>query len=180
MGLSAAAAGTLLAERASAAVVRALSLSELVATSRFAVLGTPTDMSSTWETIGKRRRIVTYASVQVERALDGRSPGSSTVTIRTLGGRVGDIGQIVPGEAVLPKGQRAAFFLGEIASDVYYVTGLAQGHYPLSADAAGEHRLRRSPQIGELLRLGDSAVERLDGRTILEAERLIVTELFKK
>lgn len=179
MGMSAAAVGVFFVRRGHAATVRALSLAELVATSRCAVVGTPVEMSSTWETIGKRRRIVTYVSVQVERALDGRSPDSDSLTVRLLGGRVGDIGQIVPGEAALPRGERAGLFLSEITSGVFQVNGLAQGHYPLRPDTTGEWRLRRSPQVSDLMQLGgSSAVERLDGRTIVEAERLIVTELF--
>src|SRR5215475_11867859 len=83
---------------AQATIVRSVTLTELVQQSRHALVGTPTSTASLWETIGGTDRIVTYTRVRVEYPLDGTAPASSELVVRTLGGTVGDIGQVVPGE----------------------------------------------------------------------------------
>lgn len=176
-GLSAATAATLLGRTASATVARAVSLSELVYRSHHAVLATPVDISSHWEQVGGRRRIVSYTVLQVEAALDGRLPNSGELVVRTLGGRVGTIGQIVAGEAIFRHGQPSASFLEEIDPGIYSVTAMAQGQYPVIADAAGVRRLRKSPRLPRLLRDAGAAVERLEDRTIAETQSLIFKEL---
>src|SRR4051812_9349513 len=95
-GLAALALGR--ARTAHATLVLPITLRELVSQSQHAVVGTPGAATSRWETIGGHERIVTYTPLHIEHSLDGTSPGSE-LTVRTLGGRVGDIGQIVAGEA---------------------------------------------------------------------------------
>lgn len=80
---------------ARASVSIPLSPGELDAASFAKCVVTPIDATSTWED----GRIVTYTRVHVDRVLSGSAPDE--VTIRTLGGVVGDVGQIVFGEAVL-------------------------------------------------------------------------------
>lgn len=156
--------------------MRALTLNELVNQSQHAVVGTPGDASSRWETIGGRERIVTYTQVRIEYPLDGAAPATSEVVVRTLGGRVGDIGQVVPGEAPLRRLGTAALFLEPIASDVFVVTAMSQGHYPILADAKGARRLRaHSLTLKQMT--SDAAVVRLDGRTVVEVEGLVYQEV---
>lgn len=164
---------------ARATQARALSLGELLQKSRHALLATPVEMACQWETVGGHRRIVTYSTIQVHRALDGRSPSDGDLAVRTLGGRVGDIGQIVHGEAILRVGKASALFLQDIAPSVYSVTALAQGHFPLSPDRDGQNRLVRGAKLGELVGVEGSAVRLLHGRLIPEAERLIGEELHR-
>jgi hypothetical protein len=161
---------------AEATLVRALTLNELVSQSRHAVVGTPGDASSRWETIGGRERIVTYTQVRIEYPLDGTAPRSSELTVRTLGGRVGDIGQIVAGEAPLRRHGTAALFLEPIASDVFAVTAMSQGHYPILADDKGARRLR-AHALSVRQMPSDAAVVRLDGRTVVEVEGLVFQEV---
>lgn len=177
MGMATLVAGTAFGRLATASLSRAMTLTELVGQSRLAVLGTPTGAQSMWETLGGRRRIVTYTTLQVEDLLDDRAPESSTVAVRTLGGQVGDIGQIVHGEADLAIGNRASVFLSPVTSGVYAVTGMAQGLYFIRKDDRGEARLKMTAHVSELRRLEQSAVYRLDGRTLPEAAQLITTEL---
>jgi len=157
---------------AGATLARAVSLTELVGLSRYALVGTATDASSRWETVGKSRRIVTYVQVQVTQPIDGRPPPERSLFLRTLGGRVGDIGQLVHGEARFQLGMPTVMFVAPDLDGVLGVTAMAQGHYPLSA-ATGEPRLLPSPDMPSLLRMDGSAVQRLVQRTVPEAEHLV-------
>lgn len=157
-------------------MVRAVTLNELVRQSQHAVVATPSDFSSRWETIGGRERIVTYTRVRIEYPLDGNAPKSNELVVRTLGGRVDDIGQIVAGEAPLRRNATAALFLEPIASGAFAVTAMSQGHYPILADDKGARRLRaHALSLKNLNR--DAAVVRLDGRTVVEVEGLVYEEV---
>ncbi len=160
-----------------ASVARAVSLGELLYDSRCVLLGTAVDSFAAWETIGKRRCIVTYSVFQIEQPLDGRAPATSEVMIRTLGGSVGDIGQIFHGEAVVALRERATVFLRDAGPDLYVVTAMAQGHYPVRKDAKGVHRLRAAFGSVVLTDVPEAAMRRLDGRTPVEATDLIAQEL---
>jgi hypothetical protein len=176
-GLLSGAAGLFLFSRnAGASVARALSLGELVASSRHVLIGTSVDAFSNWETIGKRRCIVTYSLFRVEEPLDGRAPATSELTIRTLGGVVGDIGQTFHGEAVVALNERATVFIHDTKPDVFVVTAMAQGHYPLRADARGVARLHANFDAVVIDDAPEAAMRRLDGRSTPEAAGLISKE----
>lgn len=160
---------------AEATLVRAVTLTELVSMSKHAVVATAGTPSSRWETIGDRERIVTYMKVRVEHVLDGTSPGSE-ILVRTLGGRVGDIGQLVPGEAPLRPNTTSALFLEPVATDVFGVTAMAQGHYPLQADTAGTRRLV-AHRLSFAKLAPDAAIVRLDGKTVSEVEAFVYQEV---
>lgn len=170
------AAGLATSLDAKASLARAVSLQGLVAGSRFFVVGTPVSGSAQWEQVGKRRRIVTYSVVRVESSLYGEAPESAEVLVRSLGGSVGNVGQVVHGEALLALGQRSAIFLSDVAPGVLRVTSMSQGHYPLRRDEAGVHRLQSGLQSLELV--GENgAVHRLTGRTVSEAQSMVAVEL---
>jgi hypothetical protein len=156
-----------------ASTARALSLPELVGTCRFALVGTTTEVSSRWETVGDSRRIVSYHEVQVAYPIDGRPPAETNLVVRTLGGRVGSIGQLVHGEAKLELDVPSVLFLSPSRDGILGVTAMAQGHYPLRADADRVLRLQPSPNIPELVNRPGSAVERLVRRSVPEAEALV-------
>lgn len=141
------------------------------------LVGTAVDAQCQWELIGKRKRIVTYSLVRVEAALDGVAPESDEVLVRTLGGSIGDLGQVVHGEAMLALGERSAVFLADATPGVFRVTAMSQGHYPIRMDPVGVHRLRAGVSSMELLGAEDAAVRRLDGRTVTEAQTLLAGEL---
>lgn len=168
--------GMTAARRAPATLARALTLRELLQQSAHAFVGTPTDSRSQWESIGGRSRIVTYTVVRVEASLDGRPPASSELLVRTLGGAVGDIGQIVPGEAALRRSVSAAIFVEPLSKDFFAVTGMTQGHYPLRPDERGVRRLQADLTTLKTVQ-AESAVQRLHGRTLVDAERILAEEL---
>ena len=132
---------------ASATMARAVTLPQLVSLSQYALVGGATDAYSRWETVGTSRRIVTYVRVEVMQPIDGRPPPDTSLMLRTLGGRVGDIGQLVHGEARFEMGTPSVVFVTPDEDGVLGITAMAQGHYPLLAGSSW----RRAWQ-GETLR----------------------------
>jgi hypothetical protein len=178
IGLGASCATTWLPRPASASVALPLSLTELVQTSTYALVAIARDASSNWEDDGHGKRIVTYTRLEAQQPLDGRSSPNSDVYVRTLGGEVGDIGQIVQGEAEIQRNVPAVFFLRDSLAGVFAVTGMAQGHYALRADREGTHRLLPGRNLNEEV-LADpmAAVARLRDKTLVDCEHLIVEEM---
>lgn len=157
---------------ASASLSRAVGLEVLVSRSRHVLVAEALDAESVWERVGDRRRIVTYTRLGVHEVLGGQAPPDPELLVRTLGGRVGDLAELVHGEAVLSLGGRGVLFTmpsrGALA-----VTAMAQGHYPLVRDKVGTERLRRSPAAQELLGEPGAAVERLVGLDLESTRRLL-------
>lgn len=176
-GLSGAAAACILCPDALASSARALTLRELLLRSRHTLVGTPRAVESRWEYYAGARRIVTYTTLQVSQSIDGRPAPASELQLRTLGGSVGDIAQVVHGEAQPKLDRPGLLFLDSDEGGVFRVTGMAQGHYPLKPDANGVSRLIRSPNLAEMKDFTEAAVRVLPGRTVLEAEQLVVKAL---
>ena len=161
--------------RAEASVARSVTLKELVRQSRAVVIGTPLGGTSDWERIGGSRRIVTYTRVRVDQLVRGTDPDSSEIVVRTLGGSVGKIGQLVEGQAELRAGQSSLLFTLEIERDVYGVTALAQGEYRVLAESAGRI-VRPSRLLPKLIGGNDSALQRLAGKPLADALGLVRAE----
>jgi hypothetical protein len=136
------------------------------------VLGEPLDNYSVWEQVGQRKHIVTYTRLRALELLAGADPQQDELLVRTLGGRVGDLGELVHGEAVINLGERGVVFMMPTAG-VLAVTAMAQGHYPLGRDKVGVERLLRSPEAAELMNEAGSAVQRLSGLQVAEARTLL-------
>lgn len=179
-GLAASAMGATLGRTSYGSTARALSLPELVTYCRHALVGTATNSTSRWETTGDSRRIVTYYQVDVAHSIDGRPPSDLTLMVRTLGGRVGHIGQLVHGEAKLEMEAASVLFLSQSVEGLFTVTAMAQGHYPLRPDAERVPRLLPSPNMPELIQVTGSAVERLSRRSLPEAEQLVFESLYQR
>lgn len=177
LGLASSAVASSLAPLAWATSAQALSLSELVHRSRHTLLATPLEAEGRWESLAGSRRIVTYTKIAIEQSADARGAPAGEVWVRTLGGKVGHIAQLVHGEARLALGRSALLFVDRDPERVYRVTGMAQGHYPLELDRDGTRRLLKSPDLPELKLMETAAVRLLPGRSLLEAQRLLETEL---
>ena len=158
------------APAAHAGVAIELGLSQLATRARVVVVATPLESRSMWEQIGDRRRIVTYHRVATERVVAGKVEGTET-WVRCLGGRVGDIGQRVEGEAVLPKGKRMMLFLVDRADGTWGVVGMAQGAWMIERGTDGVDRVHAGQGRGMLVpnRQRASARAELVGRTLEEA-----------
>lgn len=162
----------MLSKQATATLVRGMSLEELVGRSEHAVLGTPLSAGCLYQTIGGRRMLVTETQLRVEGLLGLRAPNEQALIVRTLGGRLAGVGELVHGQAELRIGQLCAAFFERDAQGVCWVTGMAQGHYPLDRSEA-TWVLRASPQLPIIRDWEQSAVKRLVGTRLGEAERLV-------
>jgi hypothetical protein len=161
--------------RAFGTTARTLSLSDLVKRSKSTLLLTGLAKRSSWQTLGGSRRIVTETRARVDELVTGADPSSAEVLLRTLGGRVGHIGQLVEGEAEIALGEGCLAFLTEFEPLIYGVTAMAQGHYPIVSDARGR-LLAASHRLPALLPGPSSAVTRLVGRSVAEAVALVRAE----
>jgi hypothetical protein len=149
-----------------------MSLEELVGRSQHVLVGTALDARCAYVSLGGRRMLVTETRMRVEGVLALDAPGANELTVRTLGGRLNGVGELVHGQAELEPGKLCVSFFERAPDGVCWFTGMAQGHYPLDkADAA--YVLRASPQLPTIRDWEQSAVKRLVGARLSQAERLI-------
>lgn len=170
LGLASAGAG-LYAAPAQATLVRGLSLAELAQRSQHIGVLEPRDSSCRYVSIGGRKSLVTDTRVRVHEVWAGAGEGE--LLLRTLGGRKDGVGELVHGQPEFRLGERAVGFL-KLGRDgqVWWMTGMAQGHFPLT-DASQAARLLASPSLPEIVELERSAVKQLVGQKLGEARELV-------
>jgi hypothetical protein len=137
---------TLLADDAAASLDVGVTVAELSRWSSAVAIVTVLESHSAWE----GTRIVTLSRVHVDRLVAGTTSTAEPV-IRTLGGTVGRLTQVVEGEAELAPGSRSMIFLRESTDGTAFVTARAQGQFLLAEDRASRPVLSRSPHLGELV-----------------------------
>ena len=168
--------GLLIPRIARATTFRGLTLRELTQYSELILVATPVAASSHWMELGGRRRIVTDTRVRVEDVVAKGAPSDGELVVRTLGGTVGERAALVFGEAALFLNQTSVLFMLQDAG-VCRVTGMAQGHYPLRADANQVLRLMQSPRAPELVGEGEPAMRVLPGQELGQARASIQAAL---
>lgn len=146
---------------AAATVVRSVSLPALVQSSRRIVVMTALGSHSHYEELGRRRRIVTDTRVRIEERVAKADGMDSELLVRTLGGKLGDIGELVHGQAQLVHGEACLAFLLQGPDGLHYVNAMSQGHYPLGGSST--RRLRASPDLPQIMNFESSAVRALVG-----------------
>lgn len=163
------------ARPAQAGVAVEMGLSHLVKVASAVVVATPVESRSEWVEEDGRQRIVTWHRLQTERVVAGALPTTGETWVRTLGGRVGDIGQKVEGEAVLPQGKRMVLFLLARPDGGAVVAGMAQGAWMVVRGADGAERLEPQKNRGVLVpnKARESAQAVLTGRVLDEVLRVI-------
>jgi hypothetical protein len=171
-GVLAAIAVGLFSGRASATLVRGLTLTALTRKSQAAAVGVALDARSHFVELGGQRRIVTDTRLGIRDAFFG-GPGSELM-VRTLGGRADGVGELVSGQPELELGRAALLFLLEGPDSIHHVVGMAQGHFPLQTDERGQERLRPSPRLPRIANFADSAVKRLSGLELALARHLVL------
>jgi hypothetical protein len=169
--------GVLAARPAFASVARAVRVEDLLKRSRHVLVGEPLEAYSIWERIGPSKHIVTYTRIKAHDVLAGQDPDQDELLVRTLGGRVGELGELVHGEAQLSLGARGVLFVMQV-DEALAVTAMAQGHYPLKRQSNTE-RLLRSPAAVELVGEAGAAVERLPGLDVQAARTLLRQAVMK-
>jgi hypothetical protein len=168
---AAASGAALYVPEAHATLMRGLSLRALVSRSeRIAVLE-PFATSSRYAIIGGRKSLVTDTRVGVHQ--DWADAAESELTLRTLGGRLDGLAELVHGQPVLELGVRAVAFLKRSRHEqTYWAMGMAQGHFPLTDDGETS-RLLANRGLPSLLHIETSAVRQLVGRELHEAHELV-------
>ena len=161
---------------AEASLFREASLTHLVSKADVALEGTVVETRSIWEAIpGGGKKIVTYTRVESKRSIFGGD--GKDVWVRTLGGRVGNIAQLVEGEAKLAVGTRAILFLKANSEGTFGVVEMAQGHYMVHEDD-GPPKLRAMMPVNILLqpKSGVGARKILDNKQLEDAVKIIKAE----
>lgn len=148
LGLSSASAAVAFATDAPASVSIAVTFDGLVRETSVAAVVTPLEQRALWE----NGRIYTYTRVSLDRVVAG-APATTEVWVRTMGGIVGKVGQIVDGEAVLTVGRPSLLFLHPGPANVaaHEVTARGQGQFPLVVDDKKATRVMRAGNVGALL-----------------------------
>jgi hypothetical protein len=157
---------------AQATLLRGLSLRDMTEQSRHILLLTPLGSQCSTIHLGGRQLIVTETSARVDDLIGKAAPNGSTVVVRTLGGVLNGAGLRVDGQAQFEIGAACVAFLTPSSDDSLWVTGMAQGHFPLE-NAAAKRYLTASPRLPELIDFAHSGVRALAGRELTEARQLV-------
>jgi hypothetical protein len=167
---------------ASASVAIAVSLEDLARASSVIARVTPLEATSAWED----GRIITTTRLHVDDVVAGNLPTATReLRVRTLGGRVDTIGQLVEGEASFAPAHASIVFLAPFArsaAPAFVVVGRAQGQLHVKREVHGTEVVRIGA-VGELverrilppLRAGGQRIVELDGQPLqtvtIEAKR---------
>ena len=163
--------GLVLPREAQASVAIAVSLEDLARASSVIARVTAVDRESAWED----GRIVTYSRVRVDDVIAGATPSSAReLRIRTLGGSVGEVGQLVEGEPLLVPSESSIVFLTARPSGAglpvaLVVVGRAQGQLIVRRDVHGREIVRIGA-VGELVERRIHPPLRPNGRRIAELD----------
>jgi len=122
---------------ASASLLEALDLAQLVARADHVVLATPIRRQTRWDAY---QRIVTDVTLRVETPLKGSSRPDAVLELRTLGGAIGELGMRVEGEPVFREGHRYLVFAVYRGGELRPV-GMSQGVLPIERDQAGRDKV---------------------------------------
>ena len=168
---AAAAGAALYVPEARATLLRGLSLQQLVQRSDRSLVLEPFEATARYASIGGRRSIVTDTRVGVHEAWTGAS--ESELTLRTLGGRLEGVAELVHGQPVLELGVRAVAFLKRSHDgQTWWTQGMAQGHFPLTGRSETS-LLLANRGLPSILNLETSAVRQLVGRQLGQARELV-------
>jgi hypothetical protein len=129
--LASACASLFVPSDASASVSIAVGFDALVKDADAVVVITPNEAQSVWED----GRIYTYTKVKVDQGVAGDLGAGADGWVRTMGGVVGKIGQMVDGEPVFQTGKPSLLFLRKFKENtVFEVSARGQGQYPIKID----------------------------------------------
>ncbi len=163
----------LLTQRAEATLMRGLPLRTMIAQSEHVVLLTGIEARCLSIEIGGRPSLVTETRLRVEDAFAQRVPESDELLVRTLGGVLDGVGELVHGQAEFSRAVQCLTFLTRGPDDSLWVTGMAQGHYPIRTAQDAEPLLSASPHLPTLRDFQHSAVRALVGQNLRNARNLL-------
>jgi hypothetical protein len=141
------AAAVLVPSDAQASVSIAVGFDALVKDADSVGIATPVESKSVWED----GRIYTYTHLKIEQGVAGELGTGAEGWVRTMGGVVDKIGQMVDGEPVFTNGKSSLLFLRKFKAGTWEVSARAQGQYPVLVDTVAKTRkVIRSGAVGVL------------------------------
>ncbi len=161
---------------ATSSVSIALTVDDVARDASLIIRATPVQEASEWES----GRIVTTTVLRVDRVIAGPAPAPGEVRVRSLGGTVGDVAQLVEGEPQLsPKlAASSILFLKQVGGSDdseaarFVVSGRAQGQLMVARAPRSSQEVVRLVRMGTLLPKHPLApprlVAHLDGADIAE------------
>ncbi|MDP2644579.1 MAG: hypothetical protein Q8P24_06540 [Desulfobacterales bacterium] len=133
-----------------ASSVREVSLNEMLRRSRLVFEGAVTAVQAKENS---RKRIHTFVTFKIQDIIKGKYHGD-TITLRFLGGTVGNVTMAVSDMRLPQKGEHGIYFVESLERyQVNPLYGWSQGHFIVVPDAAGRKRImtnRRLPVTGVL------------------------------
>ena len=121
---------------ASASIVQKLDVPDLTRLSHAVVVGQVVDTRSEWNS--KHEFIQTFTRIRVENAAKGAHEEGRIITVRELGGSVGDYNQELIGGATYKPGDNVLVFL-QHAEDgtpgIFQTVALSEGKFLVSTDS---------------------------------------------
>ncbi len=133
---------------AHATSVRQVTINEMLEKAQFVFEGRVTALESRESS---RKRIHTYITFEITDIIKGEY-GSNFITLRFLGGRVGDVTLVVSDMRLPQVGEHGIYFVESLnRMQVNPLYGWSQGHFIVERDAAGIGRVmtnRRQPVKG--------------------------------
>lgn len=158
---------------AGATLLRGVPLSSLVQRSQHVLVLSALESRARYADIGGQRSIITETRARVSQVIQERESSSAELVICTLGGVLDGVGELVHGQAQFALGVSCLTFLTRAADGRLWVTGMAQGHYPLTS-AEREPLLLASPYLPEIVDFERSAARALIGQRLTQARRLVL------
>lgn len=152
-----------------ALTVEYISLERMTLESHVIVYGKVKNSYSVWE--GKN--IYTYSAVDIIQDVKGNLANRQRITIKQLGGTVGDIGQEVSGTPRLKKDSEVILFLSDWKNNLW-IHSIAMGYYEVIADDGNKLAVNNFNKVYLIDPVTKKPIENLDKiRTSYELNDLI-------
>jgi hypothetical protein len=135
---------------AMASLMRAMDLTELTTSADQIVVGDVVSTECTWDS--GHRNIYSTIEISVQESWKGSVPNDGRISIRQLGGTVGEIEMTVHGMAQFTRGERALLFLRQA-----HVVGMGQGKRHVQWDPGHKRWLADSQESLDVTQAGRKA-----------------------
>lgn len=124
--------------------VREISMDEMLQQSQVVFEGTVTDIEARQNT---QKRIHTYVTFEITDIIKGEYHGN-TITLRFLGGTVGDVTMVVSDMRLPQQGERGIYFVESLERfQVNPLYGWSQGHFIVERDDTGNERVMTNGKL---------------------------------
>src|SRR5687768_3441081 len=146
-----------------ATVILPLSIEQMAVEAACVVRGKVQSTHAAWDTA--HERIYTYTEIEILDVMHSPSALPKKVTVRTLGGEVGEVGMKVSGTEKFTPNEEVVVFLRNDpgAENAYQVVGMSQGKFSLLREAKGRVIAVPSTEGLALARPDEAGTLKVDG-----------------